>query len=678
MFKLQFVPVVGALLAVLVPCVTKADYTVSSKIEPTTTHERSASIITQVIEDYHYRHPRMDDALSAAVLSRYLAVLDPERRFLLQSDVDALEVHSTRIDDYLRESDLQPIFDIFAQVTQRQVERTSYAIKLLGSPFDFSRDETHEIARDSAAWARDTAELDELWRKIVKNDVLSLRIAGKNAAAIESTLTARYEAMARGNSVLSADDVFERFINAYLFAIDSQTVYIGPQTTDKFEHAMNRSLVGVGMTLQRDEDRTFIFGIVPGGPADRSGEVHIGDSIVAVGSSADGPMTDVVGWRLDDVIDLIRGPKNTMVRLEVMPTDVGPGGPTKLVAIERDTVRLDELSAAFSVINSAADVEPVKIGVIEIPAFYRDTAAGSSGSDDGRSTIRDVARLLRDARGANISGLIVDLRGNGGGSLFDAVQLTGLFIDRGPVVQVKDSRGKVTVESDPDRGALYDGPLAVVVDYGSAGSSEIFAGSIQDYRRGFVVGARTYGHGTVQNFIDLNRFDRDMNGRLGHLKATIGQFFRVDGSGIQSKGVEPDIVLLPAEYSVGFAKASIANRLPWSSIESTAFRILNWDTDRFAHIRDLHERRMANDPALLAMVARAKAAHAVDAQETVSLMESSRRAAHEEKLRIKHQSDARMSPASGAGSAMPAIGDREYDVWLEETARILRDYVAGA
>lgn len=657
-------------------------------LRPQPEHRRATRLITHVVANYHYKNAVLDDELSRAILDSYISALDPTRSYFLASDIAEFERHATRVDDYLRSSSLTPLFEVFVRFRERLRERVEHAVTLLDADFDFVRVETIDFDREDAPWATTREELDELWRKRVKNDVLSLRLAGKELDELRDTLRKRYTGLFRRTAQLTSEDVFQTLINAYTMAIDPHTAYFSPRTSENFKIRMSLSLEGIGAVLQNENDLTLVREIVPGGPADKSGKLHSDDRIVGIGQDDDGPIVDVIGWRLDDVVDLIRGPKDSVVRLEILPKGVALGGPTSTIAITRNTIKLEE-QAAQSEILEFDEPGGARIGVVTVPTFYMDFEARSAGDRNYRSTTRDVRKLIGELEDDGIDGLIVDLRGNGGGSLSEATELTGLFIDRGPVVQVRDSQGRIQVERDPHRGVVYEGPLLVLVDRNSASASEIFAGAIQDYRRGLIVGEPTFGKGTVQNLVDLNRFDQSMDGKLGQLKATIAQFFRVEGSSTQHRGVLPDITL-PTIISVDdHGERSLDNALPWASVKPARYTPVNFVPGDIARVRASHEQRILSDQAFQALLATERAIKDARDKKELSLVETERRAEHRRARVEQRARENQVRLARGLEPLPDDPGDAdeeeaeaedeedEFDVVLNEAGRILGDWITS-
>ncbi|HQC71861.1 MAG TPA: S41 family peptidase, partial [Candidatus Competibacteraceae bacterium] len=444
--------------------------------------------IANLLSQHHYRQSKLDDRLSSLILNTYLDDLDANHAYFLASDIAAFEKYRSTLDDALKNGNLQPAYEIFNVYLQRLGERSERIQALLGQDFRFDSDETLNVDRKNAPWARSAAELDEFWRKRLKHEMLTLIVSGKEPAAARELLRKRYENRLNQARQTSSEDVFQLYMNAVAQSFDPHTAYFSPRNTENFNIQMRLSLEGIGCVLRMEDEQVTVVELVTGGPADLSQQIKANDRIVAVAQGDDGPWVDVVGWRLDDVVERIRGARGSVVRLKILPGKAGAAAAEKTVRLVRDTIKLDK-QAAKSEIKTLRDSDgrERRIGVITIPAFYSDFEAARRGDPDYRSTTRDVRRLLGELHG-KVDGLVLDLRGNGGGSLQEAIDLTGLFIAEGPVVQVKHTRGDVEVEKDGDPEQVYDGPLAVLVDHASASASEIFAGAIQDYGRGLVIG----------------------------------------------------------------------------------------------------------------------------------------------------------------------------------------------
>ena len=681
------------LICVCLPALATVQLVPISEIKPQPEHRRAAKLVTHFLANYHYRQPKLDDELSQIVFDNYLQALDPTRSYFLQSDIDEFSAYSKEFDDDLKHADLQAVFDMFVRYRGRVEARMKKVGALLGQPFDFTQDETFDFDREKAPWAKSESELDELWRKRVKNDFLSLRLSGRKDEKIVETLRKRYEGIARQTAQFNSDDVFQTFANAFTTAVDPHSSYFSPRTSENFRIRMSLSLEGIGAVLQADNEFTMVNEVVKGGPADLSGKLHKGDRITGIGQGADGEIVDVVGWRLDEVVDLVRGPKSSVVRLQILPKDAGPDGPAKLVSITRNTIQLEDQAARKKLLKVEGPQGPVNLGYIELPTFYMDFDARARGDENYRSTTRDVHRLIEELEKEKIAGLIIDLRGNGGGSLPEAVELTGLFIKQGPVVQVKNSQGRVQVEKDRDREVAYAGPLAVLVDRGSASASEIFAGAIQDYHRGLILGETTFGKGTVQNLVDLNRFDDNGDGKLGQLKATIAQFFRVQGDSTQHRGVVPDVPFPSGLSSKEQGERALKHALPFARISPASFDPVSDALPNLDELRAKHEARIAADKAYQALLEQERASQALADRKSVSLLESARKAeteksrkdqlARENAIRAAHglPPKAEKTPAEEEEEAA-AADDRgkekqpgDVDVILDEASLVVRDAI---
>lgn len=596
-------------------------------LEPTVQHLLATELIIGFISRYHYRKTALDDALSKQILARYLEDLDPNRSYFLRSDIEVFSTYETRLDNYLRAGRLEPAFEIFGVFQARLNERVDHALSLLKGDFDFTVRETYVFDRTEAPWAKSEKALDEIWRKRIKNDVLSLGLADQAKDEIAKTLRSRYERLRTSTRQFRPEDVHQLFMNAFTQSVEPHTAYLPPRASEDFEIRMSLSLEGIGAVLQSENEYTVIREIVTGGPADVSDQVHIEDRITGVAQGADGKMVDVVGWRLDDVVDLIRGPKGTQVRLQLLPRGTATEGAPKLITLTRKEVKLDDQAAQKSVIEIPAEAGKARIGVIKVPAFYMDYEAYAREDPNYRSTTRDVRRLLDELKAANLEGIVVDLRGNGGGSLTEATQLTGLFIESGPIVQVKDTTQRVEVLQDPDPDIAYAGPLAVLVDAASASASEIFAGAIQDYRRGIVIGEPTFGKGTVQKIIDLNQLIGEEQGALGQLTTTIAQFYRVSGSSTQHRGVVPDILFPTTSIGVeDQGERALDNALPWDEIHAASFPARDFhEPGAIDRVRERHMQRMRSDPVFDYLLAEIEASREALDQVEVSLLEKQRR-----------------------------------------------------
>ena len=578
------------------PVVAKPKTVSLADLTPTPSQGEAADWVSKYLTRLHYASQPLDDAMSQEILKRYLEALDSEKVFFLKADVDGFErKYATSLDEAIERRQLDAVFEIYRTYLQRLKERTDYSRSLLEKGFDFSVDEDYVYDRKDAAWASDRAQLDEHWRQRIKNGWLRLKLAKREDAKIAETLDKRYKDYLVRVEQLDRQDVFQTFLNAYAMAIEPHTNYLGPRASENFQISMRLSLEGIGAVLQREGEFVVIRSVVEGGPAALGGKVKAGDRIVAVGQAKDAQLTDVVGWRLEDVVDLIRGPKDTLVKLEVLAAESSVGGNTQMVEIVRDKVKLEEQAAQKRVIETGGE-HSRKIGVIELPAFYLDFAARARGDSDYRSSTRDVRKLLGELAQEKVDGVLIDLRNNGGGSLTEATELTGLFIDQGPVVQVRDGRGRVQVEADTARGVVYDGPLAVMVNRASASASEIFAAAIQDYGRGIIIGEPTFGKGTVQQLVDLDYIANKSAPELGQLKLTMAQFFRVDGGSTQHKGVVPDLGFPVTLDASDYGESTYDNALPWTKIAAASYAPVGDFGRLVPMLTSRHEARIAKDP----------------------------------------------------------------------------------
>jgi len=557
-----------------VPLFAKQVAPVVPTVLETTSRERQvARMVTRFVERAHYSRLTVDDSLSDATLKTYLETLDGNRHYFLQSDIAYFNRYRTTLDDSLRTGDMEPVFDIFRLYRLRAQQNIGYAMSLLDEEPDFTITEDYVFNREKLPWAATPSEMQDLWRRRVKNDALSLLLADKTWQEASDVLRKRYQRVLDRINDLDSDDVFETFMNSFARTLDPHSNYLSPRQSEEYKIQMSLSYQGIGASLQLDDDFVQVMNVIPGGPASIDGRLKANDRITAVGQGNSSEMIDVVGWQLDDVVQLIRGPSGTKVRLQILAGDAVPGSAETTLDLTRDKIKLEEQAAKKSVIQVERNGELVNIGVITVPSFYQDYDARNRGDKDYVSTTRDVRRLLGELRKEKIAGLVLDFRGNGGGHLTEATSLTGLFIDRGPVVQLRHTNGLIEVLDDPEPTVAYSGPLVVLVDRFSASASEIFAAAIQDYRRGLIVGQQTFGKGTVQNLYELDQYSRStQEPGLGQLTLTMGKFYRVNGGSTQHKGVIPDIILPSAIDSGEVGESSRDRALPWDQIAATRFQ----------------------------------------------------------------------------------------------------------
>ncbi|MGX4640233.1 carboxy terminal-processing peptidase [Massilia sp. SYSU DXS3249] len=576
------------------PAAAQAAPQLATQMKPIAAQTQAALWASRVLGRYHYKAVPLDDAMSVKIFDNYFETLDSEKLYFTQGDIDRFAPMRTRLDDAINNEDLTMPFTVFNLYHQRFADRMTYARGLLKTKLDFTVDETLQLDREKAPWAKNEDEVRDLWRKRVKNDWLRLKLAGKEEKAIRETLDKRYAGYITRLQKLNNEDVFQMFMNAYATAIEPHTNYLGPRSADNFDIAMRLSLEGIGAVLQSRDEYTIIREIVPGSPADKSGKLKVGDRIVGV-AQGNGPFTDVLGWRIDDVVQLVRGEKGSTVRLDVIPGDAGVDAKHVSVSMVRKKISMEEQAAKKTIISVKDGGVTRRIGVISLPTFYQDFEARRKGDKDFKSATRDVARILGELKKDKVDNVLVDLRNNGGGSLIEAVELTGLFIDKGPVVQQRTAEGRVEVESDTNPGLAWDGPMGVLINRGSASASEIFAAAIQDYGRGLVIGEPSFGKGTVQTLIDLDRFSQSEKVRYGELKMTIAQFFRVNGGTTQLRGVTPDIKLPVTSDIESFGESSFDNALPWVSIKPATFLPSGDLKELVAPLQQRHEARIAKD-----------------------------------------------------------------------------------
>jgi len=658
-----------ALLLVSLPALAAVDTNSSLVLKPSIDQRIATNLATKFLTNWHYKDTRLDDELSSEIFDKYLELLDPNRVYFLGTDIAVFERYRSGLDDALRHSDLSPAYEIFNVYVDRVRQRANYSRSRVQQPFDFTIDEYYPFDREDARWAQNMEELDELWRLRVKNDYLRLKLTDKEDAAIVETLTERYDNLERRINELDTQDVFQFFMNAFAQSIEPHTAYLSPRTSANFEISMKLSLEGIGALLGRQSEYTTISRVVAGGPAAQDGRLKAGDRITAVGQGRKGKMVDVIGWRVDDVVDLIRGPKDTVVRLEILPEDVSISGLTSVIDIVRNEVKLEEQAAKSEIIElpvksseGGSMDEVVKIGVIDLPVFYLDFNGRAQNKPDYRSSTRDVRKLIAELEEQGVHGIVIDLRNNGGGSLLEATTLTGLFIDKGPVVQVRNREGRISLEEDVEPGMVWDGPLAVLVNRYSASASEIFAAAIQDYGRGLVVGEPTFGKGTVQSLLDLDDYAPSGTPGMGQLKITMAQFFRVNGSSTQKRGVVPDIRFPSAGDPEDYGERSFENALPWTSIDPARFDP-NGDLSHMVAVADSrYQVRIVEDQEFSWLLSDIDDYNLHSKEKKVSLLESVGRQKMAEEQTKRAQRKAKRNTLDSVGSDENMLADASIAV----------------
>ncbi|MBX5024481.1 carboxy terminal-processing peptidase [Rhizobium lentis] len=677
--------ILGAFLA-LAPS-AYAEVASPPALKPLTRQAQAAELSAQFLSRYSYKPVPLDDALSARVMDGFIKSLDPDRMLFLQADIDKFMADRSEIDDAIERQDLKIPFAIFNAYQDRVVDRMTYARSLLKQGFDFSGKEDYAVLRDKAPWPQSEAESNDLWRKRVKNDWLRLKLGGKDEAAIRETLDKRYENTLERAYKFKSDDVFQSFMDAYSNAIDPHTDYFGAAASVDFNVSMKLSLFGIGAVLQERDDYTTIRELVPGGPAQLSGKLAVGDRITGVGQGKDGPIKEVVGTRLDEVVQMIRGKKGTVVRLDILPADAGADGVHRVISLVRDKISLDKQAARKTVLSVKAGETTRKIGIITLPVFYEDFEAKNKGDKDYKSASRDVAKLLGELNEEKVDGVLIDLRNNGGGSLDEAIDLTGLFIGKGPVVQQRASNGKIEVKSADLRTPAWTGPLGVLINRGSASASEIFAAAIQDYGRGVIIGEPSFGKGTVQTVVDLDQIVHNSKPEFGELKVTIAQFFRINGGTTQLRGVTPDISLPGLSDPTVFGETSYDNALPWAEIKPAKYAPEGDVTALLPALQSRHDARAKADPDFQRLLQDIADLKAQREKGVVSLNEAERRreaAAREARFKARAEAGDDENPAGDDGLqaderslsadiAMENARKKAKDVLLDESAAIVAD-----
>ncbi|QOC99357.1 carboxy terminal-processing peptidase [Pseudomonas putida] len=641
--------------------------------------------VVELLKRHHYSKPPLDDARSVIIYDSYIKLLDPARSYFTAADIAEFDKWKTQFDDFLKSGNLDPGFTIYKRYLDRVKQRLDFALAELNKgvdKIDFTAKETLLIDRKDAPWMKDQAELDDLWRKRVKDEVLRQKIAGKEPKQIQETLIKRYKNQLARLDQTRAEDIFQAYINTFAQSYDPHTNYLSPDNAENFDINMSLSLEGIGAVLQSDNDQVKIVRLVPAGPAAKTKQVAPADKIIGV-AQGNKEMVDVVGWRLDEVVKLIRGPKGSVVRLEVIPASNAPSDQTsKIVSITREAVKLEEQAAKKSVLKLKQDGRDYKLGIIEIPAFYLDFKAYRAGDPEYKSTTRDVKKLLTELQKEKVDGVVIDLRNNGGGSLQEATELTSLFIEKGPTVLVRNSDGRVDVLEDENPGAFYKGPLALLVNRLSASASEIFAGAMQDYHRALIIGGQTFGKGTVQTIQPLNH---------GELKLTLAKFYRVSGQSTQHQGVLPDIDYPSIIDTKEIGESALPEAMPWDTIRPVVKPAADPFKPYLAMLKAQHEARSDKDAEFTYIRDRLALTQKLMTEKTVSLNEQDRRARHDEieakqlaleNIRRKAKGEEPLKELKKEDEdALPVEDENtkpEDDAYLSETGRILIDYLSAS
>ncbi|ADR20397.1 peptidase S41 [Marivirga tractuosa] len=565
------------------------------KLSPTQDQSMEARLVAGLLTQYHYEKIGIDDELSKIVFDEYLSSLDANKHYFLKEDIEGFQKYRERLDDHMKLGYLLPPYEIFNTFRKRFEERMNFIENELEYNFDYEKEEYLTVNRDSLDYVATTEELNDRWRKIVKSQALDLKLDEKADTTIQRLIKERYDRLEQTISEYESRDVFQLYMNTFAESFDPHSSYFSPITSENFKIRMSQSLEGIGATLTSDGTYTKVASVVPGGPAFESKVINTDDKILAVAQGDDGEFVDITGWRLDDVVQKIRGPKGTVVRLKVIEAGISiSAGVPQEIRIVRDKIKLENQVPYAEVKEVYRDGNQYNIGVVTIPSFYLDYETMRKGEDYG-STTKDVKAILDSIR-SKVDGIVIDLRSNGGGSLQEAIELSGLFIEEGPIVQIRDSDGKIEMGKDDDKTIYYDGPLTVLTNRFSASASEIFSGAIQDYKRGVVIGENTFGKGTVQNLISLNQFVPKVEDTLGQVKLTLAKYYRVNGSSTQHKGVIPDIKM-PSPYTAkAFGESSYERALEWDQIESSEYEPSNQINEQIiADLNEKHEKRLKDE-----------------------------------------------------------------------------------
>jgi len=673
----SWIKVVTLLLAVAVASAAGANREPAEEmLAPTERHGKISRLVTTLFERSHYRRQPVDDVASAHILDAYLDSLDGNRQYFLASDIEEFNAWRHRLHEVVKRGQLDPVFEIYNRYLERARERVEFALTVLEQQPDFTLDEEFVFDRSKAPWPENEAVLDEVWRQRVKNDALGLILTDKSWEETRQLLQTRYEQVLKRLAQVKSDDVFETFMNAYANTMDPHTSYYSPRNSEEYRIQMSLNYDGVGATLQLQDEYVSVINVIEGGPAALDGTLKPKDRIVGVGQDEEGPIVDVVGWRLDEVVDLIRGPGGSTVRLQVLPGGAAPGASPVVIPLVRDKVKLEAQAAHKEIIELEREGKTHRIGVITVPSFYQDYNARASGAREYTSTTADVRRLALELMEEGIDGMVLDLRNNGGGHLSEATAMTGLFLPGGPIVQLRDTSGRIEVLTEQAAGPVYGGPLAVLVNRFSASASEIFAAAIQDYGRGVVIGQQTYGKGTVQNLYPLDRYAPGDDPRFGQLTLTIGKYYRVTGESTQHRGVIPDIVVpSPVDFHM-VGESARETALPWDQIRPTTYTPQGELGGVIEFIADEHQQRRATNPDFVFLMQDIEALEEQRERDAVSLNLEMRREERRQfdAERLLRENERRAALGIEPAESLEAIDDEDApDVLLREAAAVVTD-----
>ncbi len=697
--------VFGLALISIVACGSKPRVNLEGgnlELKPSAQHEVIASEVANLLENYSYKKVPMTDSLSQIVFDNLLKSMDQGHNYLLQSDVDDFQKFRNHISQDFKKGDLSAPFYIFNVYSQRYLDCMEYALEQVDAKHDFTIEESYVPYREKLPYFETEAELKDQWRKRVKYDLLNLRLTSAddedsvNMEKHKETLRKRYQNIISQAKQTNSNDAFQLIMTALTDAVDPHTTYYNPSFAQRFNESMSNTFEGIGARLQMENEMVTIKEIIAGGPAFKDKSLNVDDRIIAV-AQGDAEFDDIIGWRLDAAVAKIKGPKGTVVRLKIIPAGQELTAQPKIVSLKREKIVLSEESAQKEIKQvKGEDGKNYKIGLIKLPKFYIDFDAYRQRDPDYKSTTRDVRLILDTLKQEKVDAVILDLRNNGGGSLQEAIELTGLFIDKGPVVQVRDVRNRVQVDNDEEPGVAWDGPFGVMINRFSASASEIFAGAIQDYGRGVVLGSQSYGKGTVQSAIDMSRFisatsklllkakgeDKDPdtpNGapEYGQINITMGKFYRVTGSSTQHKGVIPDIVF-PTQYAAEkFGESSEPSALPWDQIKSSTFTKLADLGDIIKKLNVSHQQRVTKNPEYQFLLEDIEEFKRSDSIQEISLNQTELKK-EREKSRIKNRErvnkalELRGLPLWKEGEPQPKM---DFDFILDESLNVMRDYI---
>lgn len=662
------------------PRVAHIDVPGSNNLKPDPIQSVITKEVAELITSLNYKKPVLNDSLGSVIFDNYIKGMDPNRSYFLASDIKDFEKYRSTFDDDLKVGDLTAAFYMFNVYQKRYNEDMQFSIKALHNHFDFTKNESYVYDREHLPWFKDEAERNQSWTRKVKYDFVNLKLANQKDTSIISTLKKRYENLLAQSNKINNQDAFQVIMTAFTESIDPHTSYFNPANAANFNIDMARSLEGIGATLAVENEFVTIKSIVPGGPADKIHQLKIDDKIIGI-AQGDNDFVDVVGWRIDNAVSIIRGKKGTTVRLKILAKNQDLSATPKIVSIVRDKIILEDQSVKNTIKTVTRDGRTYHYGVIEIPAFYADWKEMQAGNPNYKSTTRDVKLVLDSLKKKNVDGILIDLRGNGGGSLMEAIELTGLFITKGPVVQVKDYRGKVEVDEDEDPSISWTGPMAVMTDRFSASASEIFAGAIQDYGRGIIIGNNTYGKGTVQSAIDMRRVNPDLGDKGGQLNLTMGKFYRVSGSSTQHKGVIPDVefpTIFPADK---YGESSQPSALPWDEIKSSNYTKYANLAPAIAVLKTAHDARMKTSKEYTYLLQDIAEFKKRDAEDSLPLNEATLKKQRDEleAQNLARENERRVSRGLlplKKGETKPAK-EEDYDFVQDESMQVLTDFISN-